>query len=244
VNIVAQRIEAGALVDPATDSAVSRFREAQAIGAGDPMVRGSRDALIAALLTAADKELEAGRNASARRMVEAAGSVNSSAPGLDIMRRRLEEASRPAAAEPPAATTNPSTAPAPVAAEPPQAAPAASTPVSVVAPQPPAAPAAAAAPADSGVVSALTLRAVRRVEPEYPVQALDRLVSGWVEMEFTVSRDGSVQDVVVIASQPRRTFDTAATAAMRRWRFEPVLRDGQPVDQRASMRMRFTAQDR
>lgn len=242
VNVVAQRIESGALVDPATDSAVSRFREAQAIGAGDPMVRGSRDALIAALLTAADKELEAGRSTSARRMVEAAGSVNSSAPGLDIMRRRLEEASRPATAEPPAATVSSSPAPAPAPVEPPPAATA--TPAPVAATAAPAAPAPAAAPEGPGVVSALTLRVVRKVEAEYPLQALDRLVSGWVEMEFTVAKDGSVQNVVVVESQPRRTFDTAAMAAMRRWRFEPVLRDGQPVDQRASMRMRFTAQDR
>jgi protein TonB len=50
-----------------------------------------------------------------------------------------------------------------------------------------------------------------------------------------------VQNVVVVESQPRRTFDSAAMTAMKRWRFAPVLRDGQPVEQRASMRMRFTA---
>jgi len=33
-------------------------------------------------------------------------------------------------------------------------------------------------------------------------------------------------------------------AAMRRWRFQPVQHDGEAVEQRASMRMRFTAQDR
>jgi protein TonB len=62
-------------------------------------------------------------------------------------------------------------------------------------------------------------------------------------MEFTVARDGTVQDVSITASEPRRTFDSAALSAMRRWRFAPVLRDGQPVEQRATMRMRFTAQD-
>src|SRR5690606_7812571 len=88
VAAVEQRIQRGALVQPATDNAVSRFREAQTIGGGDPMVRGTRDSLVGALLTAADGELTAGRTAAALRMVEAAGSVNSSAPGLDIMRRR------------------------------------------------------------------------------------------------------------------------------------------------------------
>lgn len=249
VNTVTQRIAAGALIEPGTDSAVSRFREAQAIGAGDPMVRGSRDALVAALLTAADKDLEAGRNASARRMVEAAGSVNSSAPGLDIMRRRLDEPARSAVATEPAPT------PATVAAAPPppastlpeaipQAVAASVAPPAVASAPTSAQPAPATAPAVPEVISALNLRAVRKVEAEYPPQALDRLVSGWVEMEFTVMKDGSVQNVVVIDSQPRRTFDNAAMAAMKRWRFQPVQRDGEPVEQRASMRMRFVAQDR
>ncbi len=246
VDIVARRIEAGALVEPATDSAVSRFREAQAIGAGDPMVRGSRDALVAALLTAADQELEADRHASARRMVEAAGSVNSSAPGLDIMRRRVEEAAaKPPAVQPaplPVVSTAPPPAPVPVEPATPPA-PAAITPTPAASAPATAEPASPPAQEDS-VISALTLRVVRKVEPEYPLLALERLVSGWVEMEFTVRKDGTVQDVVVVESEPRRTFDSAAMTAMRRWRFEPVQRDGQPVDQRATMRMRFTVQDR
>lgn len=246
VDKVTAHIESGALVYPLADSAVSRFREAQAIGGGDPLVRGSRDALVAALLTAADQELEAGRPAIARDMVEAAGSVNSSAPGLDIMRRRLEEATRKAAVVEPAPMVVPTPAPPPapsVVESAPQPEPAA------IAPAPPApAPTPAATPAagpdGSGVISALTLKVLRKVEPDYPPLALERLQSGWVEMEFTITKEGSVKDVTVVESQPGRTFDSAATSAMRRWRFEPVLRNGQPVEQRASMRMRFAAQDR
>ena len=79
--------------------------------------------------------------------------------------------------------------------------------------------------------------------PEYPSRALEQLISGWVEMEFTVARDGSVKDVTVISSEPRRTFDAAATAALRRYRYQPVVRDGETVEQRARMRMRFTPVD-
>jgi protein TonB len=253
VSMVEQRISRGALLEPATDSALSRFREAQAIGAGDPMVRGSRDTLVGALLTAADKELEAGRVAVARRMVEAAGSVNSSAPALDIMRRRVDEAaSRQAAAESTASgpvAPAPATAPSPVIPEAPASAPDSAT-VPTASPGAPAVasasvtaspPASALVTAGDRVVSALTLRALRKVEADYPQQALERMVSGWVDMEFTVAKDGTVQNAMVVESQPRRTFDSAALAAMRRWRFSPVMRDGQPVEQRASMRMRFTA---
>src|SRR5690606_36159657 len=92
LQAVELRIAAGALVEPATDSALSRFREAELIGSGDPLVRAGREALVGALLTAADRALDNGRTATARTLVEAAGSVNSSAPGLDIVRRRLETA--------------------------------------------------------------------------------------------------------------------------------------------------------
>lgn len=243
---VEERIRRGALIEPATDSAVSRFREAQVIGAGDPLVRGSRDALVGALLTAADKELNSARLTQARRLVDAAGSVNSSAPGLDIMRRRVDEkAAEQAAAE--AARASAATAgtqPAPESAPPPASgtAPAAATPASNPG-SPPAAAARSPEPAASSIVSALTLRVLRRAEPVYPDQALDQLISGWVEMEFTVAKDGTVQNVIVTGSEPRRIFDAAATSAMKRYRFSPVLRDGQPVEQRATMRMRFAAQD-
>jgi protein TonB len=243
---VEERIRQGALLEPATDSAMSRFREAQSIGGGDPLVRGSRDSLVAALLTAADKEVNAGRLAPARRLLDAAGTVNSSTPGLDIMRRRIDEkageqaAAEAARANAASATTNAaSTQPAPAsAAAPVQAQPAATSPA-----VPPPAATRPQQPAANSVVAASTLKILRRAEPEYPQQALERLVSGWVEMEFTVAKDGTVQDVVVVASEPRRTFDSAAMSAMRRYRFAQVLRDGQPVEQRASMRMRFAAQD-
>jgi TonB family protein len=37
-------------------------------------------------------------------------------------------------------------------------------------------------------------------------------------------------------------FDEAAVAAVRRWRYRPVQRDGLPVEQRAQLRIRFTLQ--
>lgn len=246
VTAVEQRIARGALVEPA-DNAVSRFREAQSIGGGDPLVRGARDSLVAALLTAADRELSADRPESARRLVEIAGTVNSSAPGLDFVRKRIDEALIQQAAQvtAPALVTAPppAPAPAPVAASPAGAgaSPATTSPTAGAA-----AGGAAARPAAAArepVVAATTLRATRRVAPDYPQQALQNLVSGWVEMEFTVATDGSVRDVTVIESEPRRTFDAAAVAAMRRYRYEPVMRDGEAVEQRARIRIRFTAQD-
>jgi protein TonB len=121
-------------------------------------------------------------------------------------------------AEPPAATTEP----------------AATTP-------------AAAANADEwvpgeGVVRSGKLKVLRKVDPEYPADAQQGQVTGYVELEYTVAKDGSVKDAVVTSSQPRRVFDSAALTALRRYRYQPVLKDGQPVEQRARMRMGFTLQ--
>jgi len=58
-----------------------------------------------------------------------------------------------------------------------------------------------------------------------------------------VTRDGAVKDVVVKSSEPARTFDSAAQAAMRRYRYEPVMRNGAAVEQRARLRIRFTAKE-
>ena len=44
----------------------------------------------------------------------------------------------------------------------------------------------------------------------------NRGMIGWVELEFTVRADGSTGDIVVTNSNPRRTFDSAAIAAVSR----------------------------
>jgi TonB family protein len=64
-------------------------------------------------------------------------------------------------------------------------------------------------------------------------------MSGWVELEFTVRADGSTGDIVVTNSSPRRTFDNAAMTAVGQWRYQPVIRDGKPAEQRAAVRIRF-----
>jgi TonB family protein len=89
------------------------------------------------------------------------------------------------------------------------------------------------------VVSALTLRQIRKVEPEYPTLARERGTSGWVDVEFTVRSDGTVADVTVAGAEPAGVFEGAALSALRKWRYEPVQRNGQAVDQRAKLRIRF-----
>ena len=55
---------------------------------------------------------------------------------------------------------------------------------------------------------------VRVVEPVYPPQAMRDRVEGWVLLEFTITENGSVRDIVVIDSQPGGVFDAAAAEAL------------------------------
>jgi len=77
---------------------------------------------------------------------------------------------------------------------------------------------AASAPA----ASATQLRAISTPAPRYPPDALRAGTSGEVQVEFTVTVDGSVDSVRVVRADPPRTFDREAINAVRRWRFEPV----------------------
>jgi protein TonB len=88
-------------------------------------------------------------------------------------------------------------------------------------------------------VGANSLQRLAYVAPKFPTGARNRGMSGWVELEFTVMADGSTDDIVITNSSPRRTFDNAATTAVRQWRFKPVTRDGQVIAQRAAVRIRF-----
>jgi TonB family protein len=90
------------------------------------------------------------------------------------------------------------------------------------------------------VVGANSLARIEYVAPKFPAATRNRNLSGWVELEFTVRTDGSTGDIVVTNSSPRKTFDAAAINAVGQWRYKPVMREGKAVDQRASIRIRFT----
>ena len=68
-----------------------------------------------------------------------------------------------------------------------------------------------------------------RVEPEYPPRAKQQGVEGYVDVEFTISPAGTVQNPVVIGSKPAYIFDRATLRAVRRWRYNPKMEGGVPV---------------
>lgn len=141
--------------------------------------------------------------------------------------------SAPLAVEPPTpvveATTTPSSLvpPTTVAIDSGEAGAPARHEVSVV--EPPAADAQPRAPKTTAAASSTPARLLERVSPDYPATARQRRIEGWVELEYVVGPDGRVVDVRVVQSYPTRIFDAAAERALKRWRFEPGRRDGEPT---------------
>jgi TonB family protein len=67
---------------------------------------------------------------------------------------------------------------------------------------------------------------VRRVEPEYPQPAREKRIQGPVVIDAIVGREGEVEKLISIRGDAQLL--AAATAAIRQWRFQPFLRNGQP----------------
>ncbi len=89
------------------------------------------------------------------------------------------------------------------------------------------------------VITASQLMLTRYVPPAYPASARERGRAGWVDLVFTVRTDGTIADVSVTGAEPAGIFEQAAMSAVRRWRYEPVRREGRTVEQRARVRIRF-----
>ena len=70
--------------------------------------------------------------------------------------------------------------------------------------------------------------AIVRVLPRYPSRALSRGIEGWVLLEFAVDELGLAVNPVVIESEPPGIFDRAATSAVKRWKYRPMIEDGRP----------------
>ena len=69
-----------------------------------------------------------------------------------------------------------------------------------------------------------------RVNPDYPQRAITRGLEGWVQVQFTITATGTVKDPVVVNAEPKNIFDDAALKAIARWRYNPKVENGAPVE--------------
>lgn len=78
-----------------------------------------------------------------------------------------------------------------------------------------------------------------RVVPEYPERARQRGIEGWVDVTFTIGAAGGVKDPVVTDSHPGSIFNRTALRAIRKWKYNPKMRDGVAVE-RPGVKVRLT----
>lgn len=69
-----------------------------------------------------------------------------------------------------------------------------------------------------------------KVAPIYPRRALTRGLEGWVLLEFTVTKLGTVTDIVVLDADPPNIFDKAAIGAAAKFKYKPKVVNGEPID--------------
>jgi protein TonB len=94
------------------------------------------------------------------------------------------------------------------------------------------------ASAEDKIYTLSELDVVHQVVPEYPSRAARAGFDGWVELEFTVSPTGVVEEAHVVDSSSK-IFHREALVALQGWQFKPVAIAGQPSPVRAQLRFTF-----
>ena len=82
---------------------------------------------------------------------------------------------------------------------------------------------------------------LKKVDPVYPPEAKKSGSKGFVVLNVRTDGQGNVKDVMVIKSSDE-IFNQAAMDAVRQWKYEPYLENGQPKELVFSVFLRFEAQ--
>jgi len=79
-----------------------------------------------------------------------------------------------------------------------------------------------------------------RVDPRYPAAAVERGIEGTVTVSALISETGDVLDVVVVQGLAGG-FNEETVKAVMQWKYDPAIKDGQPVKVRKQISITFKA---
>jgi TonB family protein len=82
---------------------------------------------------------------------------------------------------------------------------------------------------------------VEKINPKYPPSAREEKVMGNVIVETVITEDGIVDEIMVVDS-PDERLSSAAVEAIKQWRFDPALCDGEPVGVYYNVTVKFHLQ--
>ncbi|ATE64074.1 energy transducer TonB [Rhizorhabdus dicambivorans] len=117
-------------------------------------------------------------------------------------------------------------------------------PIAVTSTPPPPKPMAVTAPPPAGPVTVGNLdeRLLEGRPPRYPMESRRKKEQGTVVLRLLIGTDGRVAQISIAQSSGFERLDQAALQAVRGWRWQPVVRDGQPVEVRGLYSMPFALQ--
>ncbi len=75
-------------------------------------------------------------------------------------------------------------------------------------------------------------------KPEYPPLAKMARIQGTVRLEAVISKDGTIQDLKTVSGHP--LLVKSALDAVQRWRYQPTLLNGEPVEVVTEIDVNFT----
>jgi periplasmic protein TonB len=76
---------------------------------------------------------------------------------------------------------------------------------------------------DASPAPQVRLKLIHYVAPDYPAAARARGVAGTVTVAYTVNTQGATSRVRVVSAEPAGIFNRDAVAAVKRWRYAPVI---------------------
>ena len=78
-----------------------------------------------------------------------------------------------------------------------------------------------------------------KVAPIYPRRAQTRGTTGYCIVEYTVTKTGSIRDPVAVDCDPAGVFDRASVKAATKFKYNPRVVDGEPIEV-AGVQNKFT----
>jgi len=78
---------------------------------------------------------------------------------------------------------------------------------------------------------------LHKVQPTYPPIARQARVQGAVELRAIISKNGMIENLVVVRGHPM--LSAAAIDAVRQWRYRPYLLNGEPIEVETEITVNF-----
>jgi len=79
---------------------------------------------------------------------------------------------------------------------------------------------------------------IAQPRPVYPPLARQARIQGTVKLEAVISKDGTIENLTVVSGHP--LLIQSALDAVRRWRYQPTMLNGVPVEVVTTVDVNFT----